>query len=123
MRRLPSSLAAVALLVSFAAQHAIAGLVLDLNTSGSATVCGDGCGSTAGGTLGWSFTVLNPITIDALGVWDAGADRLGTGSTPVGLWTSSGTLAATATITSASIPVSSGSADGDWLFEASRRGP
>ena len=75
MRPRPISLAAAALLASFAAQHAIAGLVLDLNTSGSATVCGVGCGSTAGDTLGWSMelaAVAEPATLMLLGVGLAG---------------------------------------------------
>jgi PEP-CTERM motif len=95
-------------------QHADAALVLDLNTGGTPAFCG-GCGNTSGTTVGWTFTVSSSFTINGLGVWDAGADGIGT-STQVGLW-SGGALLASATVSDASTPVASASADGDWLFE------
>lgn len=92
-----------------------AGLVLDLNTGGAPTPCG-GCGAVTGQTFGWGFTVLNSITVDGLGVWDAGSDGIGA-SLPTGLWTSGGTLLASATLSDADTPVASASSDGRWLFE------
>jgi hypothetical protein len=96
-------------------QNASATLVLDLQTGGGAFPCGS-CGTTSGATGGWTFTVISPITIDGLGVWDAGASGLGVNA-PTGLWTSTGTLLASATVTDTSTHVQSASADGDWLFE------
>lgn len=49
-------------------------------------------------SLGWSFTVNNPFTVTALGFYDDGQDGLGE-SHDVGLWTSGGTLLASATVT------------------------
>lgn len=95
-------------------QHANAAFVLDLNTGGTPAPCGN-CGNTTGATFGWTFTVSTSFTIDGLGVWDAGADGIGT-SSQVGLW-SGGTLLASATVSDASTPVASASADGEWLFE------
>jgi hypothetical protein len=92
-----------------------AGLVLDLNTGGTANPCGGGCAS--GTTFGWSFSVVNSIKINQLGLWDAGADGLGVSSAQVGLWSTSGSLLANATITDASEQVASASANGEWLFE------
>lgn len=109
-------LAPFLLLVGLAGQQVNAGLILDLNTGGSSQSCGS-CGNTNGDTFGWSFTVLNPIAIDGLGVWDAGADGLGVASTPVGLWTSGGTLLASGTVTNTSTSVASTSTSGEWLFE------
>jgi hypothetical protein len=112
--RLLSSLLLVA---GFASQQAGAALVLDVNTGASAIPCGS-CSDDNGVTFGWSFSVINPITINGLGVWDNGADGLGVGSAPTALWATDGTLLATATITDASTPISSVSADGEWLFES-----
>src|SRR5262245_43730350 len=47
-------------------------LVLDLNTGATAASCGGG--GSNGTTFGWAFTVLNVITVDGLGVWDARSD-------------------------------------------------
>lgn len=90
-------------------------LMLDLNTGGSALPCGSGCGAN-GTTFGWAFTVLNTITVDGLGVWDARSDGLGTSSL-AGVWTNTGTLLASATVSDGSAPVASASSDGRWLFE------
>jgi hypothetical protein len=49
-------------------------------------------------SLGWSFTVNSPFTVNALGFYDDGKNGL-TQSHDVGLWTSGGTLLASATIT------------------------
>lgn len=116
MNRILALLASVLLLTSLAPQNANASLLLDLATSGTATPCGT-CG-TKGQTLGWSFKVAKPIRIDGLGVWDSGADGLGSGAL-TGLWSTAtpGTPLASATISDASTPVTSASANGQWLFE------
>lgn len=49
-------------------------------------------------SLGWSFTVNNPFTVTALGFFDDGKDGFSQ-SHDVGLYTSGGTLLASATVT------------------------
>lgn len=49
-------------------------------------------------SLGWSFTVLNPFTVTALGFYDAGKDGL-TESHDVGIFSSTGTLLTSVTVT------------------------
>jgi HYR domain/Secretion system C-terminal sorting domain len=52
----------------------------------------------AGNNVGWSFTVgANPITLTALGLYDAGNDGLAEAH-PVGIWTSAGILLSSTTI-------------------------
>ena len=99
--------------LSVALTQAHASLLLDI-TGGAPTPCGT-CG-TNGTTFGWSFAVTSPVTVDAIGVWDAGFAPLGT-STEAGLWDSSGNLLGSAVISDGSIPVSSTDAGGQWLFE------
>src|SRR5262245_12458608 len=65
--------------------------------------------------VGWQFSVSAPITIDGLGLFDVNPAGLAE-SHQVGLWTDSGTLLASATVTSGSTSVASASAAGDWLF-------
>jgi hypothetical protein len=89
-----------------------AGLVLDV-TDGTPAPC-SGCG--AGTTLGWLFTVSTPITIDGIGVWDALSDGLGV-TTAAGLYTSTGSLLQSVTVTDSSTPVASAHNGGRWLFE------
>jgi hypothetical protein len=117
MNRIVRLMVSLLLAAGLAAQDANADLVLDLNTGGAASPCGTPCGAN-GRTFGWAFRVINPITISGLGVWDAGANGLGVAGAPTGLWTATGTLLASATITDASAQVASASADGEWLFEA-----
>lgn len=69
------------------------------------------------GTAGWKFTVLSPIKIDGLAIFDYLADGLGRPH-DVGLWDSGGSLLASATVTSASMPLASASSHGDWLVES-----
>ena len=116
MRLFLRLLGSLLLIAGLLSPQARAALVLDLNTGGSAIPCG-GCGDTNGDTYGWAFRVSDPITIDGLGVWDAGGDGLGVAGAPLGLWTSAGVLLASATATDGSTPVASASADGLWLFE------
>jgi hypothetical protein len=66
---------------------------------------------------GWQFAVNAPVTVDGLGFFDVNPTGLGQ-SHQVGLWDSNGTLLAQATVSSASTPVASVSAAGDWLFES-----
>ncbi|MBE0658392.1 MAG: PEP-CTERM sorting domain-containing protein [Bryobacteraceae bacterium] len=92
-----------------------AALGVDLTGGGTPTSCGS-CGVN-GATVGWSFSVNSPITIDGLGVWDAGSNGLGVSSVPVGLFTSTGTLLASVAVTDLSASVASASPEGSWLFE------
>jgi hypothetical protein len=90
-----------------------AGLVLDF----SGGEAGAGTAPDGGGqTIGFSFTVLSPITIGALGMWDEGADGL-SNLHIVGLWASDQTELATAIVSGSSNPVASSSGFGQWLFE------
>ena len=114
MNKIIRVFACLPLIAGLLPQPARAALVLDV-TGGSPVECGN-CG-TFGLTLGWDFSVLNAITIDGLGVWDAGADGLGVASQRVGLWTSAGTLLVSVTATDQSAQIASASAGGIWLFE------
>ena len=94
--------ACLLLIAGLSSQPARAALVLGL-TGGSPVECGD-CGE-FGLTLGGKFNVINAITIDGPGIWDAGADGLGVASEPIGLWTSTETPLASVTVTDDSTPV------------------
>lgn len=115
MRNLLKSLASAAVLAAALVSPAQADLVLDLTPGGTATPCG---GCTGGVTYGWSFTVRNAITIDGLGMWDAGADGLGQPSVEIGLWSSAGALLASTTVTNGSTQIASANLAGEWLFES-----
>ena len=66
-------------------------------------------------TFGYTFTVTSNIPITALGTFDWNSDGL-LNNVPVGLWNAAGpTLLASTTITNASTPVVSTSANGRWL--------
>lgn len=65
-------------------------------------------------TAGWTFTVISPIKINGLAVFDWQPAGLGNPH-QVGLWDSGGTLLASATVTSASTPIASASSFGDWF--------
>jgi hypothetical protein len=65
---------------------------------------------------GWQFSVSAPITVDGLGIFDVYPTGLVL-SYQVGLWDNNGTQLAQTTVSSASTPVASASAAGDWLFE------
>ena len=62
-------------------------------------------------TLGWSFVVNSPISVSALGTFDAGADGLNVAH-DVGIWNSSGTLLASATVPSGT----AGALDSSYRF-------
>lgn len=108
-------LAAVVVSSVVAVSPASAGLVLDLNTGGTATPCGS-CG-TNGTVYGWSFSLSGPVTINGLGLWDDQANGFGGKSYQTGLWSANGTLLASVTIGDGSTAVASASANGDWKFE------
>jgi hypothetical protein len=108
---------ALALALGSATLHsAEASLALDVAPGGSQVPCGVNCGTVSGRTFGYSFTLSAPVTIDGLGMWDSASDGIGV-SAGVGLWTDTGTLLASVTVTDASDPVASASAAGRWLFE------
>lgn len=113
MKKLAISLAAALTLAALATQQARAALVMDLTGGGVPIFCG-GCGP-VGSTYGWSFTVLNAFTINGLGVWDAGSDGIGP-ATQAGVWTSAGSLLASAAVSNASTVVASASSEGSWLM-------
>lgn len=67
-------------------------------------------------TLGYSFEVLQPITVDGLGNWDAESNGL-MESHLVRLWTGAGDLLASAVIDNGDLPVPSALSSGRWLVE------
>jgi hypothetical protein len=111
------SLAARVLLVTALAlvpQPSAATLVLDF-TGGSEVDLTD---FRFGATFGWQFTVDSPITVDALGIFDFGADGLA-GVHELSLWTNGGALLRTTPISTAtSVPVPSTSSLGNWRFSS-----
>jgi hypothetical protein len=70
---------------------------------------------------GWAFAVTDSITIDGLGIWDAGSNGL-IDMYMVGLWRTLGNIGEPELIASEevnnndSVPVPSNSASGRWLF-------
>jgi hypothetical protein len=116
MSRFTAMAVASLLAVGFGSVPADAGLLLDLNPGGTSAPC-ISCGNATGQTYGWAFNVDSPVTIDGIGFWDEGGDGLET-TVQAGLWTSTGTLLASATITDGSTPVASASLSGRWLFES-----
>lgn len=113
LRRLGLTLAVMMAATASPASDTQAALLLDLKAGGFPGPC-MGCGVN-GTTYGWSFNVINSIAIDGLGIWDAGANGIGA-PTRVGLWTSGGTLLASATIMDSNTHIASTRTDGDWLF-------
>jgi len=68
-------------------------------------------------TLAYDFNVSDTITIDALGILDIGGDGL-SDSHEIGLWTTSGTLLATTTVTTSStLADPSASGLGNYIYE------
>ena len=114
MKKLVISFAAALTLAALATQPARATLVMDLTGGGTPQPCGV-CGA-IGETFGWSFTVINTITIDGLGVWDVGSNGIGS-ATQAGVWTSAGALLVSAPVSNASAVVASASSQGSWLME------
>lgn len=102
-------------------QLAFLGAVLWLQPSAQASPVLDisgGSGLLGAGvpfTFGWSFTVNSDIAVDGLGFWDEGSNGLA-GSHQVGIWSNTGTLLTSATITNAGTVVPSASNIGQWVF-------
>jgi hypothetical protein len=67
----------------------------------------------ANATAGFSFSVTTATTISGLGLFDVGSDGL-INSHQIGLWSSGGTLLASATVDNSSSVVASTSSLGDW---------
>jgi hypothetical protein len=68
-------------------------------------------------TLGWQFNLANTRSVTSLGLFDIGFNGFSE-SHQVGIWTTSGTLLASATVTNASTAVASTSSEGRWMFTA-----
>jgi len=101
----------IALLLVLTPQVATAELILDVGPGGIPLFAGGAV------TAGWEFTVVSPITIAGMGIFDFQSDGIGA-SQDVGLWNSDGSmLLASTTITNASSTRAS-NGDGQWLFEA-----
>ena len=100
--------------VSFLLPQAKATTLLIDVSGGTADFCGS-CGAN-GTTFGYLFTISSNMTVTAIGLFDVGSDGLGADSA-VGLFTSTGTLLGSATITDLSTVVASGEPSGRWLFE------
>jgi len=64
---------------------------------------------------GYTITFTEAVRVDALGLWDLGADGL-TDAHQVGIWDSGGTLLAQAVVNSASTQVASVNPQHAWLF-------
>ena len=64
---------------------------------------------------GWQFHLSNSLKISAIGLWDENSAPLSIAH-DVGLWTTSQTMLAEATVDNSSIPVASRSNAGQWLF-------
>ena len=114
MKNLVKIFVAALALTLLACLPARATLVLDLTGGGTAEPCRT-CGG-SGETFGWSFTVNNTITINGMGIWDNGSNGIGP-STQVGIWTSSGSLLGSTTVSNTSSVVASASNQGSWLME------
>jgi len=88
------------------------------STIGLDPVSGGGFSSTGlNSTRGFEFTVSTSLTVSALGLFDVDADGLGEAHN-VFLWTSTGTLLASASVDSGDTAVDSAyaPADSQWLF-------
>jgi hypothetical protein len=107
--------------------HLVGGLVLaaPLSARAASTLGLDFVGTTENAfsaelTLGWSFSVNQPIAVTGLGFFDDALSPFGSLGLKqdhlISLWTAGGALLAQTTITNASTPVASTAADGRWLF-------
>ena len=105
-----SKLSIAAFFVLSASSPVNAALIVDIK-NGSAQTCSTGCAN--GTTYGYQFSLSSSISVDGMGVWDAGADGLGRASVGVGLWNTAGTLLASSTVaTDATLETSAGA--GGW---------
>jgi hypothetical protein len=98
------------LLLVLSGAPAVATPLADISAAVGGQTCTPSC------VLGWDFTASVPFVVDALGMWDAGSNGLVV-SHDVGLWTATGTLLASTTVTNGnSTPTASAAAAGRWLF-------
>jgi hypothetical protein len=99
---------ALVLALSGAPRTRAQGLALDVSNT-------NGTSAQASFTAGWTFTVVNTITVDGLAIFDGGSNGLIRDHT-VGLWRSDGTLLISSAVTNAnSSPVSAADPQGRWL--------
>lgn len=108
-----AALVAALILILAPLPAAAASLGIDIAGNGVA-----GPNPDASFTIGWAVEVVTPVRVTALGVWDENSNGLEV-STPVGLWTATGTLLASTTVpaSGADIAVPSVLGAGQWLFE------
>ncbi len=107
-----SYLALMAVLLSPMAANA-GPIALDIEFDGTASIpVGDDF------TLGWSFSVTEAFTLDALGTWDQDADGLNEAQT-VSIWTSAGAFLTSVSVDNTATAVAPGFAtntSGQWLM-------
>ena len=68
-------------------------------------------------TLGWQFSVLEPLTVKSLGIFDAGAPGLAE-THQVAIWNLSETMIVSTTVGNTSQPYPAAGGNGRWMFEA-----
>lgn len=107
----------IALAILLVMGQAQATPLIDFTNDGSAfTWYGNDAGCDLGCTLGYSFNVTSSVTIDGLGVYDAGSDGLNN-THEVGLWDSAGSLLASTSVGPGSAGAElSASNDGSFIF-------
>jgi hypothetical protein len=109
--------------VSFIAWRGFGPCALAANLGLDFTNGGTERSAIANSNYGWSFRVTSPLTIDGLGLWDAGSNGL-VEPHEVGLWLTStpipeGVLVASTTVSNEqSVAAGSMSASGRWLFSS-----
>jgi hypothetical protein len=81
----------VLLLLALTAEAILATPILSFNTAGASS------GTENNQSVGWSFTVLSPITVTGLGWYDQNGDGLSLAHM-VGIWDTVGTLLTSATV-------------------------
>jgi len=113
--RLLGVLAGAVLVLGLAVPQATASLVLDVGPGGSRQTCPN-CGTASGQTFGWVFDVSSTIKIGGLGAWASDAVPLSR-NVEAGLWTDTGTLLASTTISDSS-PAEASIGEGNWRVEA-----
>ena len=110
MQTYASRIAAAACIFVLAAGEAASQLAVDFPTAFERTPIADS-------NYGWAFSVTAPITIDGLGLWDAGSNGL-VENHEVGLWRTFGNVGAPELIAQA--PHAESLADAFFHFCAAR---
>lgn len=115
IQRFTPVLASLSLLAG--AGQALATPLIDFTSDNSSFVWyGNNAGCDSGCTLGYLFHVSAPVTIDALGVYDADSNGLNN-SHDVGLWTIGGTLLAQTSVgPSSTLTDPSASGSGRYVY-------